>query len=449
MIHLEYRWGGKMSEYLLLPASLRLLVFAVLMFSATITIIGTFYYVLARERTIKITYFGFAFLALFVMLNTRTPLYGDQDVTIAEFFNIIVFIPLIMSLNLLFIDKKIIYLFDFIFFVLNIIYLSYIPNFNYIMAFSALYALIRGLLILFDIIDKNKEKRGILCIKDALDNLDNGIILFSRFGRTKYINKSMIDELKEIGIESYSPNEIIEYLESNAHKIDNLTYVVKTNNKYYKYSLNNPLTQISTFDVTELVELINKEQQINFDLNNKNKELNDNLYMINLIQEEKDILELKTQIHDNLAQELSILHMSLLTNNIKNLKELKKNLASIKIASVENTTSITELIETYKDVDVNIELVGTLPTDEKIYKLFYDAIRESTTNAIKHCFAKNIYVNSYKENNQYILTIKNYGNIPKTIKFGNGLNGLKFKVNELNGSLNVDTTDGFMVKITI
>ena len=383
------------------------------------------------------------------MLCTRTPLYGEQNNLVAEILNNIMFIPLVMSLLFLVSKKKIIYLFDFIFFIVNIIYLANIPYFNYVMAYSSIYALIRSLLLLFDVINKNKEKRGILCIKDALDNLDNGIILFNRFERTIYINKSMIDELKLIGIESFSPRVIQDYLISNANKIDDYTYIQKIGNKYYKFAINNPLTQISTFDVTELVELINSEKQTNLSLNNKNKELNDNLEMINVIQEEKDRLELKSQIHDNLAQELSILHMSLLTKNLKNLKELKKNLSSIKIAEVKNRLSIDELVETYKNVDVNIIVNGKMPQDERVSLLFYDAIRECTTNAIKHCYAKEIFVTITKENEKNVIVINNQGNTPKNVVYGNGLNGLLHKVNELNGSMNVDTSNGFTVKIIV
>ena len=435
-----------MTNLLNLSSSLRIVLLAFMMIIICILLYSLIYLYLTKQKKLKILYYTFILLSALVMVITRTPIIMNINVILADILNLILICPTIISLILFIKEKKVIYLFDMLYFIINITYLSYISNIiSYITSFSTLYLLIRTIFLLYQTLEKIQANKGILAIKDALDYLDDGIIFLNYFNKIIYINNSMKEILSLFNFSTFDNiNNIISFLKQNGKIVTNNTYIISTSDKAYRFYF-----EITAIDVTYEQKLIDEEEKIKKELENKNKNLKLQLDEITKYQNETERMRLKTHIHDHLAQQLSILHMFVLNDYKYDLIKLKNILNEINISYNDDLSPIEDLINTYKLIDVNIHIDGVMPKDKNLYLITYDAIRECTTNTIKHGLAKDIFVIIKNNEKEYTLEIINEGKRIDKVIFGNGLNGLKEKAQKLNGSLKIDTSLGFKVIIII
>ena len=180
-------------------------------------------------------------------------------------------------------------------------------------------------------------------------------------------------------------------------------------------------------------------------LSRLNDDLNEQLSKIDELQKEKELIDVKGYIHDSLAQKLSILHMTLLMDKSTDLTNLKEMLSELDVSSdINKIDELTYLKDLLSSIGVSLNIDGDLPTDDKVKKLFLRAIKECSTNAIRHGNAKNINV---ALSDKYI-SISNDGVITTDINFGNGLSGIKIEAEQLGYSLIVTTDDKFIVALS-
>ena len=122
----------------------------------------------------------------------------------------------------------------------------------------------------------------------------------------------------------------------------------------------------------------------------------------------------------------------------------------------EDTTSnnyeknLTELVDMYKLLGINIIVTGSLNFDIKIAKVFFEIIREGITNAIIHANSKNIKIIINDSKNKKELIITNDGKrTNKTIHENEGIKGMRRKLKEINGILIIDNTKIFTLKVIV
>ena len=168
-------------------------------------------------------------------------------------------------------------------------------------------------------------------------------------------------------------------------------------------------------------------------MSNLNKNLKEQLSSVDKIQKEKELLNVKGYIHDSLAQKLSILHMTLLMDKSSDLTEIKKLLMDLNISKDLKQDDLSYLKDLLEDIGVTLTIEGDLPKDASTASLFIKAIKECSTNAIRHGNAKNINV-IISDN---ALQISNDGFVPDKVIFGNGLSGIKIEAEQLGYSLTV------------
>ena len=246
-------------------------------------------------------------------------------------------------------------------------------------------------------------------------------------------------------------NSIKQKAIENGRIVSENTYIVKIKDKFYKFSSDKALSQLSCIDVTNEESLIQQIENNKVLLEKANKELNENLDKIDEIQKEAELLSIKGQIHDNLAQQLSILHMFILNDKSNNLVQLKNMLKSLEItenASFEEDY-ISSLINLLKMIDVDLTISGEIPQDLEIRAFIHKLLKETTTNAIKHGMATSINVTIEQKENSITICVTNNGYTPNKIEFGNGLNSILTELNKLKGTIDFNYQDQFSIIATL
>lgn len=222
--------------------------------------------------------------------------------------------------------------------------------------------------------------------------------------------------------------------------------------------------------------LKNKQQQQEFELTNAIKEIENQ----NKLHEQR--LSISRDLHDNIGAQLTFVISSI--DNLKygnKITDSKINNQLTKISDFTKSTII-ELRDTiwamnnseftvedlYSRILNFIEkaksakdaITFKFQIDEQLKEVtfssvvginLYRTIQEGVNNAIKYSEAKEILVDFRKENNQIIITIQDNGkgfDIENT-DFGNGLYNMKKRVEEVNGTCEIQSEPNKGTTITI
>lgn len=293
-----------------------------------------------------------------------------------------------------------------------------------------------------------KETITDFSIKKVIDECEFGILVL-KGKRAKLINNKMYEILDKLNIKKDYVTNIIK------QSIDQLdkNYCVKVENKYYVFVINN--NEIITFDITEVYELHQKLNEQNRKLEENNKKILLSIDNIEELEKEKNLLKLKNKYHDILGQNLSILQQYLNRKNIsqENFEEIKFMIQKmfIDIEDTDDTnTNLENLIKIHKKNGTEIIIDGKLPQNKETAKVFFEIIREATTNAIRHAGSSKVFVNIKETLEETYMIITNDGR--KSNEFiteNQGIKDMRRKVKKLGGMFYISTVPEFSVNISI
>ena len=293
-----------------------------------------------------------------------------------------------------------------------------------------------------------KETITDFSIKKVIDECEFGILVL-KGKRAKLINNKMYEILDKLNIKKDYITNII------SQSIDQLdkNYCVKVEDKYYVFVINN--NEIITFDITEEYKLHQKLNGQNKKLKENNKKILLSIDNIEELEKEKNLLKLKNKYHDILGQNLSILQQYLNRENItqENFEEIKFMIQKmfIDIEDTDDTNANLEnLIKIHKKNGTDIIIDGKLPQNKETAKVFFEIIREATTNAIRHAGSSKVFVNIKETLEETYMIITNDGR--KSNEFiteNQGIKDMRRKVKKLGGMFYISTVPEFSVNISI
>lgn len=315
-------------------------------------------------------------------------------------------------------------------------------NIYYFISALILIIIILGLFI-YDI-GINKDKITIFSVKNAIDLSTDGI-MFIHKDKIVLSNIVMDDILKRLKIN----NNFIEEIKKKSIKSINNLYIIKIDNKIWGININE--NEIKASDITKEYKLQEELSERNREIEKNNKIILKTIKKVDKIEKEKNILKIKNNFHDILGHRLSLLKQYLNMDKVNN-KDIKFLIDSL----FEDTTSnnyeknLTELVDMYKLLGINIIVTGSLNFDIKIAKVFFEIIREGITNAIIHANSKNIKIIINDSKNKKELIITNDGKrTNKIIHENEGIKGMRRKLKEINGILIIDNTKIFTLKVIV
>ena len=293
-----------------------------------------------------------------------------------------------------------------------------------------------------------KETMTDFSIKKVIDECEFGILVL-KGKKAKLINNKMYEILNKLNIKK---DYITNIIKQSIDKIDK-NYCVKLENKYYVFVVNN--NEIITFDITEVYELHQKLNEQNRKLEENNKQILISINNIEELEKEKNLLKLKNKYHDILGQNISILQQYLNRESIsqENFEEIKFMIQKmfINIEYTDDThTNLENLIKIHKKNGTDIIIDGKLPQNKEVAKVFFEIIREATTNAIRHAESSKVFVNIKETLEETYMIITNDGRKPSEfITENQGIKDMRRKVKKLGGMFYISTVPEFSVNISI
>ena len=145
----------------------------------------------------------------------------------------------------------------------------------------------------------------------------------------------------------------------------------------------------------------------------------------------------------------------------KHPEQAKSELRDIESTSREALAQVRAAVSGYKTLDLYSELktasglcraadisieqqVSTLELSEACNQCLAFVLRESITNIVRHSSASTCEVCLSTNGNKVRLEVKDNGSVNQFVK-GNGLSGMQERIEQLNGTFDIDTTDGFKI----
>lgn len=315
---------------------------------------------------------------------------------------------------------------------------------------------------------KRRNRITQMSVKESMDTMPIGICYYLDTGLIRLINHSM----QQISLEitgSCMDNGVVfrRLLTEQAENIpteksgrDCIVALKDGRMIQFQFSSfqmeQNKLYEMIAFDITELYQLNLELEQENIrqkEINARLKNINEDIKYITIQKEE---LDAKIRIHDNLGQIGLMAKQYLLQgDSLSQRKNLitawKENLQVLEhYATTKHLDMYARLQETAKDVGVNLKVKGSLPQEERAREVLLSAIHECLTNTIRHGKADELQVVISWQGKQMQVVFTNNGIVPgKEIRETGGLKLLRQKVEQAGGKMNIQSTPEFQLIVQL
>lgn len=299
---------------------------------------------------------------------------------------------------------------------------------------------------------KSKNTLSADSIRDAINNLPAGICFTDPKGRVVLCNHAMSELTAAFQGETVRSKALLDEMIEYANKNEGL----KISGGIWEFE-QYPLpgselkgyTQIMAYNVTELYEGINLLNEENKELKIVNKALS---RMYNRLADkvrEKETLDLKMKIHNNIGTSLLMINEILDEDSAEQptsiRKDISKQLEILQDAvsylvddSQAEITSLDDLCAKAFTMGAALVINGELPSDSLMEKLIVSAAGECITNCIKHAKGDCITVSVANTELSYHVEITNNGVPPKGEIFeGGGLSSLRRKISAAGGFMSI------------
>ena len=224
-------------------------------------------------------------------------------------------------------------------------------------------------------------------------------------------------------------------------------------------------TQMQAIDVTQLHLKTMELKEENRLLDEANIRAMKLYGDIDRIVREKETLAMKMRVHDEmgmclLATRNLLTKESTLEEYLQGARRWQKTLEEILaadrttgkegICTVDPARALDELLEAAGKMGLAIELKGDLPESERKAYMMVVAMRECTTNALRHAGASQMTVNLTRAAGSDTLTITNDGRPPKgKIIEGGGLSGLRRSIENMGGIMKTEGRPRFKLTVIL
>jgi len=184
-----------------------------------------------------------------------------------------------------------------------------------------------------------------------------------------------------------------------------------------------------------------------------------------------DRLAIARELHDSLGHHLSALsvHLQLAsklvtgdaTQSVAQAYELAKELLTdVRRAvthlratdAVQLSIALKAIAESIPAPKIHFEVAPEFTTIEPVAShVLYRCIQETITNAIRHSGARNLWIQLRQVASVYELKARDDGKGARDVQFGNGLTGIRERIEELGGELSIKTAlgEGFVLTVKV
>ena len=315
-----------------------------------------------------------------------------------------------------------------------------------------LYIFVNTIYFLYIIIKKEtKDYITNQSIKEAIDLSNSGILVLKNKNTIKLQNSIMRELLSKLSIKK----NYMEELKNKAKNTISGDYTILVDNNAWLFIINKEDLEIVAVNINEEYKLQQKIETQNKEIEENNKEIIWTIENMEYIEKQKESQELKSKFHDLLGQSFSMLQQYLNQDNLesKNIEDIKFMIREM-FTDMEDKedaeVNLRNLVEAHKNTGTEINIVGKLPQNKEVAKVFFEIIREAVTNAIRHADGTKVDVQVIDNLDGIELIITNNGKKPKdTIIEHQGINGMRRKVAKIKGNLYITTVPNFKIDVKI
>lgn len=317
------------------------------------------------------------------------------------------------------------------------------------------------------VLSQRSRSLGPVALKDAFDNLPAGLAFYDEKGRVLMMNWRLRSYLSELNIsdlnswKQVSQNLREHRLADDSNPLgDTQVDVVLPSGRVVLFTMENlpggttTIRQLYATDITE-------RYRLDAELKQQTKSLEENLLrvkeLIHIRQqaaEQNTFLAARTRLHDVLAQRMSLVHRFVedRVDSPERISELVNLLSRLRedLLDTPRESALREeyrsLMDSFRLVGLSIHTTGKLPKSVNYRQTFVDMLRECATNALMHSDSHRLYVDITNTPGGIVWEFANSVAPGKTVGRGNGLEGMRRRVETLGGSFTYEVGDNFVVR---
>ena len=309
-----------------------------------------------------------------------------------------------------------------------------------------------------------------LSVKEAVDALPTGILFCEEDGYIQLINRRMLalmvaltGAVQRNGIRFYLQlltgdlglkvgkseweGKVVYRLPDGTVWMFNGTILQIRNKRYH---------QITAADVTAQWDATALLREQHSELDRKGGDLTEAIANLTSVYRAEEALRARSGIHDTLGQRIAILIHSLRGSDKADMallrafvREMSANLMDL-APERPAQESIEELKRLLAGFGVTIVLHGEFPPATALSSVFADIINEGVTNAVRHAFAKEIYITVERRSPYWTLRLTNGGVPPEgPVAETGGLARMRRRLEGLGGSLRIEARPDFILVATL
>ena len=320
-----------------------------------------------------------------------------------------------------------------------------------------------------------RRKKNMLtpgAIKESLDSLPDGVCFFAKDGQPLLVNKQMQQISGELfGTEVPAAQDFGKKLleianagtASPAASSDPGVTLRTSDGKVWEFHRQALKTayagiqEIIACDVTRQYRLRRELEERNQCLTRIHERLHRYNLEVERIAAEKEVLNAKIQVHDDVGRTLLAFRSYLAQPEESRNREALLTLWQQTISALKNEavpdepdTDCALLYKAAESVGVTLVCNGQMPEDETAREILTAAIHECLTNTVKHAGGDKLYCTVRSDETTVSVELRNNGRQPTgEIQETGGLGNLRYTVESAGGTMKITSTPQFLLHIQL
>jgi len=304
-------------------------------------------------------------------------------------------------------------------------------------------------------------------IKEATDRMPGGILVFMKNGRIILSNLAAEEILKELFGESgeRDGNRIWEKVDRESRRVfgeDNETPILMTEDESRAFLFQRkehevdgiPLVEVMVYDVTEAYAVSRRLMEENDRLSQQRDRLVELGQLVDNVTREREMLEAKVRIHDDLGS-LLIATKRYLTGGGQTDRDGLQEVWSTNLSLLQGRVKEQEhdefapVLKAAADVGVKVIVNGEFPKEKDVREILALAISETITNTFRHAQGNEIRLTMEEDEKEFRCSLENNGMPPDgPVTERGGLKHLRGYVENYGGEMRLEYGPGLILKLS-
>ena len=317
-----------------------------------------------------------------------------------------------------------------------------------------------------DLLRRERQQITPMSVKAAVDSLPAGLCFWLPGGRIVLVNETMQRLCQSVSGEYLANGERFRkrLLEDETLPVkrplteDQLLVLELPDGRAWAFSESRascpggPVTMLMATDVTELTEKSDSLRQLRQQLAGLNRRLSEYYQDAAALTTQKEILEARVQLHDEMGAELLMMQRYLLhgggeAEQTELEVRLRRSLSFLKARSAPDTQDEIQLIlDTAEQLNFRVNIAGRLPEDQALRHILATALHECMTNTLRHAGGNQLNLTLTDAGDRLLVRLSNNGAQPtEPIREQGGLKALRSLTEQAGGSMTVKLSPAFAV----